>query len=475
MDRVGSSSPGGGRGIAGPAAAVLLLALAAAIAGCRGESPEPGGPGAPGEGSTPGPAPTATPKPFESGYLHPPTHDRVVIFVNGVFGDSVSTWTNAASGAYWPELLSKDPAFLDTDVYVHSFQSPMLGNAQEILELAGRLKNYLDATDVIAKHKQVVFVCHSMGGLVVRAYLLDARLPPDKIGFLFFFGTPTGGANIAGIAAHLTANPQLANMEPLGDDTYVKTLREQWLRSSDDSSLDYPRSVSSYCAYEKKPTWGFTVVPELSATYLCNRATAAIDANHLDLVKPADRNAEPYVALAAAYKNQLGSASLEVRSALAEVRPTMPVSRQAFRIADLSTAKIALRREKASQPSLSVACGETKEGEATVPAELAEGETVTEVHPTIVNASGLRSSSAVVLRFDGKTAVVRYRLEGACPAGGRGDVAINFVTTHRLRFPATAIRFVRPAMRVLPTPRVGRVPAPALEHVRPVAVPTRTP
>jgi pimeloyl-ACP methyl ester carboxylesterase len=392
-----------------------------------------------------------------------------------VFGDSVSTWKNAGSGAYWPELLAGDPAFQDADVYVHSFQSPVIGNAQEILELAGRLKNYLDAADVVARHEQVVFVCHSMGGLVVRAYLLDARLPPGKIGLLFFFGTPTAGANVAGIAAHLTANPQLANMEPLGDDTYVKTLREQWLRSSDDPSLDYPRSVSSYCAYEIRPTWGFTVVPELSATYLCNRATTAIDADHLDLVKPADRNAEPYVALLAAYKNQLGTASMEVRSALAEVRPMMSVSRQAFRIADLSTAKIALRREKAPQPSLSVACGQTKEGETSVPAELAEGETVTEVHPAIVNGSGLESASAVVLRFDGKTAVVRYRLTGACPAGGRGEVAVNFVTTHKLRFPVSAIQFVKPAMHALPAGGSVHVPVTGLEHVHPAAVPTHTP
>jgi pimeloyl-ACP methyl ester carboxylesterase len=461
--RACSRRPWGRRTFAFVAGTLLLSIIGPG--GCKANREGPAAPATP-------PTRTPTPAPFQSGYLHPPTHDRVVIFVNGVFGDSVSTWKNAGSGAYWPELLAGDPAFQDADVYVHSFQSPMIGNAQEILELAGRLKNYLDATDVVAKHKQVVFVCHSMGGLVVRSYLLDARLPPDKIGLLFFFGTPTGGANIAGIATHLTENPQLANMRPLGEDTYVKTLREQWLRSSDDPSLDYPRSVSSYCAYEIRPTWGFTVVPELSATYLCNRATTAINANHLDLVKPADRSAEPYVALLAAYKNQLGMASLEVRSALAEVRPTMLLTRQAFRIADLPTAKIALRQTKATPASLAVSCGETRDGEITVPAGAGQGETVTEVHPAIVNAAGLQSSSAVVLRFDGRTAVVRYRLQGACPAGGRGEVAVNFVTTHRTRFPASAIQFVKPAMHA---PAPALVPHGAFAHVPAAVVPTRTP
>ena len=96
-----------------------------------------------------------------------------------------------------------------------------------------------------------------MGGLIVRAYLLDARIPPGKLAFLFFLGTPTAGANVAEIALHLTANPQLDNMRPLGPDTYVKNLREDWLRASDDPALDYPRKVSSYCAYEALPTYGF--------------------------------------------------------------------------------------------------------------------------------------------------------------------------------------------------------------------------
>jgi hypothetical protein len=42
--------------------------------------------------------------------------DRVIVFVNGIFGDAVSTWMNNDC-AYWPALLAADHAFDDADIY----------------------------------------------------------------------------------------------------------------------------------------------------------------------------------------------------------------------------------------------------------------------------------------------------------------------------------------------------------------------
>ena len=428
----------------GPSIPLALLLVAIWTSACDKAGTTPGG-------TTPAPPTRPTPAPFKSGYLRPPTQKRVIIFVNGVFGDSVSTWKNSGSGAYWPDLIANDPQFVGSDVYVHSFESPKLSEAQEILELARRLKNYLDASEVVKSHDQVVFVCHSMGGLVTRAYLLNARIPPEKLSFLFFFGTPSAGANVAGIAQHLSENPQLANMQPLDDDTYVKTLREQWLASSDDPGLDYPRKVSSYCAYELKPTFGFQIVSETSATYLCNRATTAILADHLDLVKPADTASEIYIALLAAYKNQFGAAAEPIRLALTQRRsPMVGLQRRNFAIADLPTERISLKQVKATRQNLAVACDEEKTGELVVPVDLAAGESAFEVNPEIVNANGVKTSSAVLIRFDGKNAVVGYKVRGDCPAGGRADVAVNFVVTRRRQLPPGAFEVVPGIERVHP-------------------------
>src|SRR5271165_2337720 len=99
------------------------------------------------------------------GYLrHNVTNKRVIVFVNGIFGDSVTTWLNSKNNNYWPTMLCQDHDFDNNDIYVFSFDSPKISNAQTIEELANRLSTYLDGDKVLSSHQQALFICHSMGG-----------------------------------------------------------------------------------------------------------------------------------------------------------------------------------------------------------------------------------------------------------------------------------------------------------------------
>jgi hypothetical protein len=55
---------------------------------------------------------------IHSQYVRRANADTVIVFVHGVFGGAVGTWTNTGSGAYWPKMLSEDPKFQNADVYV---------------------------------------------------------------------------------------------------------------------------------------------------------------------------------------------------------------------------------------------------------------------------------------------------------------------------------------------------------------------
>ncbi|HET9471630.1 MAG TPA: hypothetical protein VFO24_11045, partial [Usitatibacter sp.] len=85
----------------------------------------------------------------------------------------------------------------------------------------------------------------------------------------------------------------------------------------------------------------------------------------------------------------------------------------------------------------------------------------------IANVDNLKSSSAVLVRFDGKTAVVAYKIRGLdrvlfnCPGGGHADVVVNFVV-HGRRSPVSATDVVHPgtpghlpAAAAFVTPQVG--------------------
>jgi pimeloyl-ACP methyl ester carboxylesterase len=385
--------------------------------------------------STPSPSPTAPFRSPSGGYVRGPAKGRVIVFVNGIFGDAISTWRNPTTGKYWPAMLNGDSSFSDADIFVHSFQSPKMTTAQNILQLAQRMKDHLQVDGVLESHRELVFLCHSMGGLVTRRFLLDLRPSPEKVPMIYFFGTPTEGANVAGIIAHISANPQLEDMRPLVGGGYLQTLREEWLATAD-SRLNYPANIASFCAYELKDTWGFRVVAETSATSLCNHATRAVLANHLEIVKPSDAEADSYKFFKAAYERRFSEAASQIAAALRSenLKPVLSASREVQLMrADLET--VLLKQVKATRQYIAVGCEEEKTGEIDARVDLEPGEDVIEVQPTIGNAENIKTSSVALIRHNGDSATVSYRIRGLdrvffnCPGGGHADIVVNFVVS----------------------------------------------
>jgi pimeloyl-ACP methyl ester carboxylesterase len=228
-----------------------------------------------------------------SRYLSTPSGNTVIVFVHGVFGDADTTW-KAANGASWPELMRGDEAFAGVDLYTVSLPSPMILWSLSINELADRLPIFLDA--VVGSHKDVVFLAHSMGGLVVRQYLMNRRDAAAKTRMIYFFATPTQGSQMAELATAVgSRNPQLKGMARWRDAEYVGAAHNQWIGAK------FP--IRSYCAYEKipYPLVGL-IVPPTSATALCNEVPQAMEFNHEEIVKPGTRDDIRYLAFRSAFE-----------------------------------------------------------------------------------------------------------------------------------------------------------------------------
>jgi internalin A len=212
----------------------------------------------------------------------------VIVFVHGVLGDARSTWTNEVTKAYWPDLIKNDPSFDGFDIFVVSYPSRLLQSSYTVDELVDVMRRDLDSAGIFAKHKHVYFLCHSMGGLVVRGYLTRYQPKASQVPMIYFFSTPTTGTQIANFVALLSDNRQLSGVLPVHANEYLDSVRKDWL------AAQFP--IASYCAYETQDTYGVRVVTEESATDLCNRPLDPIDANHIDIVKPRDTKDGPYVA-----------------------------------------------------------------------------------------------------------------------------------------------------------------------------------
>jgi hypothetical protein len=216
----------------------------------------------------------------------------VIIFVHGVLGDGTSTWTND-NKQYWPKMLIEDPAFDTTSIYVHEYESQLLRRGLNINELASNMRLKL-SNDGVLNHREMIFLTHSMGGLVTRSFLLKYRGVASKTRFIYFFSTPTTGSDIANWAKDVSKNPQFKNMKPLQSDDFLADLQRDWL----DAELN---KIPSYCAYEKDPTYTQLVVPQASSSNLCS-SLIAIPTNHINIVKPASTEDTQYVAFRDAFK-----------------------------------------------------------------------------------------------------------------------------------------------------------------------------
>jgi hypothetical protein len=216
-------------------------------------------------------------------------NDNVIVFVHGIYGGPADTWTCAGQQS-WPKMLTHDHAFDDFDVYVAGYDTPYIGNAQSMREVMASLNQRLSNASIFEAYEKVVFVAHSMGGLVVQELLVNHHSYGKQVPLIYFFATPQTGAQIANLAHAFSDNPLLEQMRT-ANNYYLQDLEEQWRQTPELGS------IRGYCAYEKIPTKGLLVVDNLSATRNCNNDPVPINRNHSEIVKPCSTQDDAYTDL----------------------------------------------------------------------------------------------------------------------------------------------------------------------------------
>jgi pimeloyl-ACP methyl ester carboxylesterase len=233
------------------------------------------------------------------GYVTPEPHDKsiAIVFIHGIFGNNKDTWSGGRVD--FTQLLANDPDVKDrADIYEFGYYSPYTGEAQTITQTSVQLAQYLHHDDVFENHQKVVFVAHSMGGLILRKYLLDNREQiQDKVAMMFFYATPTDGSELATIAQKFSNDPQIRGLVPLDADEALQSIQSGWFGAKTLSKKP------SYCAYEILKTDNVAiVVSQASASALCTEQPEPITADHIGIVKLDSRRDESYIVLIDALK-----------------------------------------------------------------------------------------------------------------------------------------------------------------------------
>src|SRR5882762_5692109 len=104
-------------------------------------------------------------------------------------------------------------------------------------------------TGVYSRFSNIVFITHSMGGLIGRRILVNLVNIGDeqavkRVAVIFFFGTPTSGAPLADLGKWITANPQASNLSRSDLNASLQMLDNDWenlLRRRSQRTDDRPR------------------------------------------------------------------------------------------------------------------------------------------------------------------------------------------------------------------------------------------
>lgn len=268
-----------------------------------------------------------------------------IVFVHGLNGGSQSTWSkdNRASH-FWPkEWLPLDDAFHDVRIHsfgypsglaresvlnVRDFSSSLLAAVRDSPSMNGRsnkVGSNLSELLLCRKHidqcvqAPLIFVTHSMGGLVTKlAYILGRQDPAfksvvDRICSILFLATPHQGAAIAQTLSNLLAVVPGSGARPFVNDLLPLSPILQSINE------DFPRvcgELQLFSFYETRPMsvgiQKLMIVEKNNAVMnLANERRTLLDADHRTAAMYASPNESAYLAV----RNALATVVSAQRSA----------------------------------------------------------------------------------------------------------------------------------------------------------------
>jgi len=226
-----------------------------------------------------------------------------VVFVHGLGGHPYDTWRRAVDdNTFWPLWLAEDVTGLR--VYSLGYVSPptnWLGTAMPILDEAANILRVL-LNEPGLQEGPIAFVCHSLGGLIVKQVLRDAkeqRGDPriasllDRVRQVVFIATPHTGSDKA------TLLQKLGFLTWGSDSARDLVANKPELRSLNFGYRELARErgeqLRHLAYYEMTNTIVGRIVDPGSADPGVNCRPTPIRADHISIAKPLHRNELVYV------------------------------------------------------------------------------------------------------------------------------------------------------------------------------------
>ncbi|EFY94038.2 hypothetical protein MAA_10501 [Metarhizium robertsii ARSEF 23] len=229
-----------------------------------------------------------------------------VVAVHGLNGDPKNTWTNDKTHAFWlKDFLPRDVPNARVMTFGYNADAAFSNSTSDIIDHAKSLLSSLvdEREEKDEMLRPIVFVGHSLGGIVIKQALFQARIEQryssiskSTIGIIFL-GTPHRGSEKAAYGKLLaTLAATVMNRPPPRLLNALQTNSSELMRLTTDFRFQLPR-YEVFSFYETKPVGKLsTLVVEKHSALLeiDGEEQIPVNLNHLDMCKFTDRDDEVY-------------------------------------------------------------------------------------------------------------------------------------------------------------------------------------
>ncbi|KAF2011165.1 hypothetical protein BU24DRAFT_454648 [Aaosphaeria arxii CBS 175.79] len=242
-----------------------------------------------------------------------------IVFVHGLTGDREKTWKAKNATEPWPQSLL--PLKLPNvrvltfgyDAYPADWRGMVSKNriGNHAMNLLAAVATYREDDDT--DERPIIFVCHSLGGLVCEDALATAQQRPERhikqilncTRGIVFLGTPHHGSGLAHWAERLgktiglvkQTNPEILAVLK-SESEVLERVQNGFHTMIRSRALDGFAPTEITCFYEELPLVGVGVVVPKHSAILPGYIPIGIRSNHMDMTKFEGTNDPGFIAVA---------------------------------------------------------------------------------------------------------------------------------------------------------------------------------
>ncbi|WP_430472792.1 ABC-three component system protein [Thalassospira lucentensis] len=225
-----------------------------------------------------------------------------VVFVHGLTGDPHSTWTWDGGNESWFPALGHDLNWANiwSVGYPVSLFEKIAKKEMNIYDRSGNVLEQMAAKGIGAR--PIVFVAHSLGGLLVKQIILRSKDAEDNarrsvseaVRKVVFLATPHSGAVLASVLKFAFPRLKSQHIELLsGDSGELSSLADRYRSFANTSE------IKTIAYFENFKTKGMSLVVSKSSADpgVAGCEVVGLDKDHINISKPRNRNDQLYEAV----------------------------------------------------------------------------------------------------------------------------------------------------------------------------------